>query len=36
MNYYQIQQFLKKKFVLENVFLMILAIKEFIFKNQKR
>ena len=35
-NYYQIQQFVYKSFVLENVFLLVSAIKEFIFKNQKR
>ena len=32
-NYYQIQQFVYKNIVLENVFLMVAAIKEFIFKN---
>ena len=35
-NYYQIQQFVYKNFILENYFLMISTIKEFIFKNQKR
>ena len=30
-NYYQIQQFVYKNFVLENIFLMVSAIKEFIF-----
>ena len=35
-NYYQIPQFIYKNFVLENVFLTVLAIKEFSFKNQKR
>ena len=35
MNYYQIQQFVYKNFVLENVFLMVSAIKKFIFENQK-
>ena len=34
-NYYQIQQFVYKHFILENCFLMILAVKEFIFKNGK-
>ena len=39
LNHFQfskIQQFVYKNFVLENVFLMVLDIKEFIFKNQKR
>ena len=34
--FYQIQQFVYKNFFLENVFLIVSAIKEFIFKNQKR
>ena len=32
-NYYQIQQFVYKNFVLENFFKMFSAIKKFIFKN---
>ena len=36
MNYYQIQQFVYKNFVLENVLLMVSAIKEFILKNRKQ
>ena len=32
-NYYQIQKFVYKNFVLENLFLMVLAIKEFVSKN---
>ena len=35
-NYFQIQQFVYKNFVLENVCLVVSAIEEFIFKNQKR
>ena len=35
-NYYQIQQFVYKYFVLKNCFFIISAIKEFIFKNRKR
>ena len=35
-NYYQIQQYFYKNFILENVFLMASAIEEFIFKNQKQ
>ena len=34
-NYYQIQQFVYKNFVLKNCFFIITAIKEFIFKNRK-
>ena len=36
MNYYQIQQFVYKNFVLKNCFFIISAIKEFTFKNRKR
>ena len=36
MNYYQMQQFVYKNFVMENVFLMVSGIKEFIFKNQNQ
>ena len=32
MNYYQIQQFFYKNFVLGNIFLMVSAIKKFILK----
>ena len=35
-NCYQIQQFVYKNFVLENVLLIVSANKEFIFKNQER
>ena len=35
-NYYQIQQFVHKNFVLENVFLMFSAIKELIFKIERQ
>ena len=35
-NYYQIQQFVNKNFVLKNCFSIISAIKEFIFKNWKQ
>ena len=35
-NYYQIQQFVYKHFVLKICFFIIPAIKEFIFKNWKR
>ena len=35
-NYYQIQQIVHKNFVVENWFLMVSAIKEFISENWKR
>ena len=35
-NYYQIQQFVYKNFVVKNYFFIISTIKEFIFKNWKR